>query len=92
MPEVKFYEYVNDDLLKFAVIVAEIDGKWVFCKNWEKNTLEIPDGHREAGEDILTAAKRELYEEIGAVRFKIRPVCAYFVAAPNSLNHVGRSE
>ncbi len=27
---VKFYENVNDDLLKFAVIIAKHNGKYVF--------------------------------------------------------------
>lgn len=29
--EVKFYDTVEDKLLKFAVIVAKSNGKWVFC-------------------------------------------------------------
>lgn len=35
---VKFYEAVDDSLLKFAVIVAKSNGKWVFCKHKERNT------------------------------------------------------
>lgn len=34
--EVKFYDYVEDGLLKFAVIVSRSDGKWVFCKHRER--------------------------------------------------------
>ena len=33
--EVKFYESVDDDLLKFAVIISKYQGKWVFCKHRE---------------------------------------------------------
>ena len=33
MTKVNFYENVNDELLKFAVISAKMEGKWVFCKH-----------------------------------------------------------
>ena len=79
MVEVKFYEDVDDELLEFAVIISKTNGKWVFCKHRERDTYEIPGGHRESGEDILTTAKRELREETGAVDFAIQPVCVYSV-------------
>ena len=63
MVEVKFYDTVNDELLKFAVIISQSNGKWVFCKHKERDTYEVPGGHREAGENILETAKRELQEE-----------------------------
>lgn len=81
MTEIKFYNNVNDNLLKFAVIISKSNGKWVFCKHKERNTYEIPGGHREEGEEILETAKRELYEETGAVVFDIKPVCVYSVTA-----------
>lgn len=76
---VRFYNKVDDSLLKFAVIVAKSNGKWVFCKHKKRTTLEIPGGHREAGETVDAAAARELKEETGAVEFSIRPVCVYSV-------------
>lgn len=86
MTEVRFYDSIDDNLLKFAVIAAKTNGKWVFCKHKNRNTLEMPGGHRENGEDILATAKRELYEETGAIRFEIRPVCVYSVTAPNNFD------
>ena len=68
MLEVKFYDTVDDSLLKFAVIISQSNGKWVFCKHKERDTYEAPGGHREVGEDILETAKRELQEETGAMR------------------------
>lgn len=80
MPEVRFYETAPDEKFKFAVIMAKTGGRWVFCRHRERSTYEMPGGHREIGEAILDTAKRELYEETGAVRYSIRPVCAYSVA------------
>ena len=83
---VNFYEDVDDALLKFAVIIAKTEGKYVLCKHKERNTLEVPGGHREPGEEIIATAKRELYEETGATSFTIKPICVYSVSADNSLS------
>lgn len=76
---VNFYEAVEDSLLKFAVIVAKTNGKWVFCKHKSRDTLEIPGGHREPNENIIDTAKRELIEENGAIDFDLKPICVYSV-------------
>ena len=86
MLEVKFYDTVDDSLLKFAVIISQSNGKWVFCKHKERDTYEAPGGHREVGEDILETAKRELQEETGAIQFDIKPICVYSVTGKNSVN------
>ena len=86
MVEVNFYEQIDDELLKFAVIIARTDGKWVFCKHKERDTYEVPGGHREAGEDISETAKRELKEETGAIDFEIKPVCIYSVKGKTRVN------
>lgn len=79
MLEVSFYDTIDDELLKFAVIISKTNGKWVFCKHKERETYEIPGGHREIGESILDTAKRELQEETGALDYTIKPVCVYSV-------------
>lgn len=79
MIQVKFYDKVEDGKLKFAVIVAKTKSGFVFCKHKDRKTLEVPGGRREEGEDILTTAKRELYEETGALRYDITSVGVYSV-------------
>ena len=87
--EVKFYDTVDDKLLKFAVIIARSGGQWVFCKHKERDTFEVPGGHREPGEPILAAAGRELEEETGAVDYTLTPVCIYSVTGKNRVNETG---
>ena len=79
MVKVNFYDSIDDKLLKFAVIIAKTNGKWIFCKHRERDTYEIPGGHREDGEEILSTARRELAEETGATDFTIQPICVYSV-------------
>ncbi len=84
--KVKFYEEVEDEKLRFAVIISRYKGKWVFCKHKERDTYEVPGGHREPGEEILYTAKRELKEETGAIDFNIVPICVYSVMGKTTVS------
>lgn len=75
--------------MKFAVIIAKSNGKWVLCKHKQRDTWEFPGGHRELGESIDETACRELREESGAGEFTITPVCAYSVTGKNRVNQTG---
>ncbi len=43
MTKVNFYDSIDDSMLKFAVIIAKHNGKWVFCKHRERSTWEGPE-------------------------------------------------
>ncbi|WP_290851626.1 NUDIX domain-containing protein [Eubacterium sp. LMAG:50] len=92
MIEVNFYDDVDDSLLEFAVIISKSNGKWVFCKHKERDTFEVPGGHRETGEKIEDTAVRELKEETGAVDFNIKPVCVYSVKGKTCVNENAAKE
>lgn len=82
MLEIKFYELgtIDESLFNRVVIVSNYNGKWVYCKHKDRDSWEIPGGHIEEGELPLDAAKRELYEETGAIKFNLEPICIYSIS------------
>lgn len=89
MIKVRFYDLnaIEDDKLMFAVIMAEYNGKWIYVRHKERQTWEIPGGHREENESINDTASRELYEETGAAGFCLTPVCIYSVERDENINY-----
>jgi 8-oxo-dGTP diphosphatase len=66
--------------------VADFAGKNGFeielvedCRAKERDTFETAGGHIEKGESPPEAAKRELFEETGAVRYSLTPALDYSV-------------
>lgn len=73
----KVYELGLLEEYKYVVVLSEYNGKIVLSRHKERTTWETQGGHIEQGETPLDAAKRELYEESGAVDFEIKPLCDY---------------
>ena len=65
------------DNIKFVAMECQYQGKWVMCFNSYRAKWEMPGGHVDEGETPLEAAKRELFEETGAIKFDIIPVWDY---------------
>jgi 8-oxo-dGTP diphosphatase len=63
---------------KFVVNITKYKNKWLLCRHRERDTWETAGGHIEIGETPLEAAKRELYEETGAIEFDIRHIFDYW--------------
>ena len=89
MLKVNFYELntIEDNKLLFAVIMAKFNGQWIYVKHKKRQTLEIPGGHREPNENIIDTASRELFEETGAKKFNITPICIYSVERDEAVNY-----
>lgn len=62
---------------KYVVVLSEYQGKILLSRHKNRTTWETQGGHIEPGETPLAAAKRELYEESGAVKYEIAPLCDY---------------
>lgn len=63
---------------KFVVVISEYEGKILLSRHKKRLTWETQGGHIENGETPIEAAKRELYEESGALEFDIEPVFDYW--------------
>lgn len=89
MIEVTFHNVcgVADGAIAFAVIAARQDGHWLLCHHKERETWEIPGGHREVGESIEQTARRELYEETGVTEADIQLLDVYAVTADGATTY-----
>ena len=65
---------------KYTVIFARYQNKWLYCRAKDRDCYETAGGRIESGETPLEAAKREFYEETGAVSYDIAPAFDYSVS------------
>ena len=63
---------------KYVVILSFYDGKILLSRHKNRRTWETQGGHVESGETPMDAAKRELYEESGALEYDMEPVFDYW--------------
>lgn len=75
--DIKFYDINDENIPSIVVIYAKYNNKIVMCRHKERHTWEIPGGHIEKKETPQEAAERELFEETGATKFDLIPVCKY---------------
>ena len=68
---------------KYVVVMSKYQGKILLSRHRDRTTWETQGGHIEAGETPMDAARRELYEESGAVDFDIRPIFDYWAGDEN---------
>lgn len=68
---------------KYVVVMSKYQGRILLSRHRDRSTWETQGGHIEPGETPMDAARRELYEESGAVDFDIRPVFDYWAGDEN---------
>lgn len=76
--KINIHKMEGNDLI-FVVIVAKYKGELIMVRHKDRTTYEIPGGHIEAGETPDQAAKRELFEETGALDFTLEAIGDYSV-------------
>lgn len=62
---------------KYVVILSQYRESILLSRHRERTTWETQGGHIEPGENCEQAARRELFEESGARRYALRPLCDY---------------
>lgn len=62
---------------KYVGMLSRHKGKLLLSRQKTLASWENQGGHIEPGEWPLDAARRELYEETGATRFTLLPICDY---------------
>ena len=70
---------VPDDELEYSVVAARNRNQWVCVRLKGRDDWCFPGGSREKGETMEENARRELYEETGAVEYRLRPLGIYGV-------------
>ncbi|MCI9032623.1 MAG: NUDIX domain-containing protein [Lachnospiraceae bacterium] len=87
----KIYETGFLKEYKFVVVLSKYQGKLLLSRHKQRTTWETQGGHLEAGETPLEAAKRELYEESGAIEYDIAPLCDYWAGEPEETSKIDGS-
>lgn len=77
MANIDFFEHIGDKKIRYVVIAAQENGKWLYVRPHARTTWEIPSGHVEPGETPREAAQRTLYEETGTTSSQMQRVCVY---------------
>lgn len=78
--KLSIFDIISDESKHQYVVIAAITTKgWIWVRHKERTTLEMPGGHIEPNESVTDAAKRELFEETGALRFKLIALFDYSV-------------
>lgn len=89
--KIHFYDFeqIESKEIKFTATITRYKDSWVYVQHKERKTWDIPGGHVEEGENLIESAKRELFEESGASKYTIEPMCVYSVSIGNTISFGG---
>ncbi len=75
--EVRLYPLGTLADYRFVVLLSRMDGQFLLSRHRARTTWQNQGGHIEPGETPIEAARRELFEESGALDYDIAPLCDY---------------
>lgn len=81
--ELEFKERAFEDQAKHVLVICQYDDKWLLT-NHKQRGLEFPGGKVEPSETLEVAARRETFEETGAVLGNVQFVAEYKVTDQKS--------
>ncbi|MEH7745523.1 nucleoside triphosphatase YtkD, partial [Neobacillus drentensis] len=67
---------------KHVLVICQQGDEWLLT-NHKKRGLEFPGGKSESGESLEEAARREVFEETGAILAELRFLAEYKISEPN---------
>ncbi|MDT8400338.1 MAG: NUDIX domain-containing protein [Bacteroidales bacterium] len=73
-------DFLPDCGLTFVIIGARYKGNWIFIRHKHRKAYELPAGHINHSEEAGDAARRELEEETGALKYTIECIATYTVS------------
>ena len=87
MNEIKIFPPGTLGAYDYVVMLSRYQDKFLLSRHKNRTTWEMQGGHIEAGETPEAAAKRELFEESGAISFNLVPLCDYCGEEPGKNNY-----
>lgn len=73
---------------KYVIMLSRMNGLLLMSRHRARTTWQNQGGHIEPGETPMDAARRELYEESGALEYAIAPLCDYRFSYGNAMAFV----
>jgi 8-oxo-dGTP diphosphatase len=73
--------------LKYVIIMTKYQNKWILVRSKNSDSWIYPGGRIEKDENLIVAAKRELYEETGIKNAYINPISLYSVKNEDELDY-----
>ena len=78
---------LHDFNIHYVSLISKHQGKWVICHHKDRDVWDCPGGRIEAGETPIQAARRELYEETGAMQADFHPLYIYEILSDKGLSY-----